>query len=157
MTSTIDLQLLDDKAQILHVMHEAFARYKDDAIPSSALSETVQSLQQEMQAGVEVFGTMQHNEIIAIVKVAQKMDKLYFSRLSVLPIYQGQGVASALVNELVQIAQLKGLPIIQCKVRKSERANIALYEKLGYKIVSEEETVSKTGFSMPTVTMEKWI
>jgi ribosomal protein S18 acetylase RimI-like enzyme len=157
MSQTVELRLLHEPAQIIHVMHEAFARYKDDAIPSSALSETVQSLQQEMQAGIEVFGTMQHNEIIAIVKVEQKTDMLYFSRLSVLPVYQGQGIASALVNELVQVAQLKGLSIIQCKVRKSENANIALYEKLGYKIVSEEETVSKTGFSMPTVTMEKGI
>ncbi len=80
-------------SEALPIMLAAFERYKEDPQPSSALKETVESLEQELQ----------------------------------------------------------------CKVRKSEAGNIALYTKLGFTITTEELYTNLNGEVMAIVSMEKII
>ena len=152
---TLRIKQTDNTREILKVLHAAFHRYKSELIPSSALAETTSTIEENLQNAIEILGAYVCNELVGIVKVATAQDKLYFSRLSVLPSYQKRGIASALVNQVETLAADRNLTSVQCKVRKSEPDNIRFYEKLSYKIISEELTISPTGFRIETVTMEK--
>ena len=142
-------------AEAVKVIHQAFKRYETDPQPSSALNETENSIQSELKQGTEMFGVYDQDELIALVKCVLYNESIYFSRLSVLPEKQGNGVATNLINYLEGYAKQKNRFVSTCKVRKSEKNNIELYSKLGYKIVKEEIIVNKNGDEIPTVTMQK--
>lgn len=141
--------------QIVEVMHRAFERYKTDPIPSSALYETVDTVQQELDAGLRIFGGLVDGEPVAIVKVTEHEDALYFSRLSVLPTMQSKGYAKKLVHFIEQQARLQGKCSVTCRVRKTEVGNIALYSKLGYVVIVEELTANQQEQGMVVMTMCK--
>lgn len=141
--------------EAVKVIHEAFKRYETDPQPSSALNETEDSILTELKKGTEMFGVYDNNELIALVKCVLNKEYIYFSRLSVLPENQGNGVATNLVKYLEGYAMQNNIFVSVCKVRKSEKNNISLYSKLGYKIVKEEIIINKNGDEIPTVTMQK--
>lgn len=144
-------------SEALPIMLAAFERYKEDPQPSSALKETVESLEQELENGVYCIGYQLEEELVAMSKYKWMPNALYFSRLSVLPSYQRRGIASKLVDELARIALAQHKAFLQCKVRKSEAGNIALYTKLGFTITTEELYTNLNGEVMAIVSMEKII
>lgn len=137
------------------VIHQAFKRYETDPQPSSALNETEQTIQNEMNRGTKLFGVYDNEVLIAVVKCVLKEEYIYFSRLSVLPENQGKGVATKLINFVENYSLENNRFVSTCKVRKSEEGNIALYSKLGYEIVNEEIIVNANGDEIPTLTMSK--
>ncbi|WP_186439629.1 GNAT family N-acetyltransferase [Kurthia sp. Dielmo] len=144
-------------SEALPIMLAAFERYKEDTQPSSALKETVESLEQELENGVYCIGYQLEEELVAMSKYKWMPNALYFSRLSVLPSYQRRGIASKLVDELARMALAQHKAFLQCKVRKSEAGNIALYTKLGFTITTEELYTNLNGEVMAIVSMEKII
>lgn len=151
------IQPVHDAQQIIEVIHAAFKRYEADTMPSSALVETEKTIESELQQGVLIFGSYVNQQLVGVIKVLQQKDYFYFSRLSVLPSFQGKGIASALIDYIETRALQEEILYVRCKVRKSETNNIRLYKKLGYEITKEELTTSPTGFVMATVTMDKAI
>lgn len=124
-------------------------------MPSSALVETKATIEQELLVGVLMYGATRDERLVGVVKATRLGNHVYFSRLAVLPEFQGQGIASTLVKFVEQFAKKEQITIVRCKVRKSEEDNIRLYKKLGFYIAKEEVTTSPLGFVMETVTMEK--
>ncbi|MEK3763934.1 GNAT family N-acetyltransferase [Solibacillus sp. FSL K6-4121] len=149
------IRSVTDGEQIIKVIHAAFKRYEDDPMPSSALIETASTIKKELESNVLILGTEFLGQIVGVVKVVYHKDYIYFSRLSVLPEYQGRGIASKLVKHIEKLAVNEEIPYVRCKVRKSEEANIRLYRKLGFHISIEEVMTSPLGFVMETLTMEK--
>lgn len=98
-----------------------FKRYETDPQPSSALNETTESLQHELNQGTKLFGVYDQDEIIGIVKCVFNQEMIYFSRLSVLPKNQGKGVAKTLIQYIENYAIQNHIYISQCKVRKKEK------------------------------------
>ena len=145
-------------SEALPIMLAAFERYKEDPQPSSALKETVESLEQELEnGGIYCLGYQLEDELVAMSKYKWMPNTLYFSRLSVLPSHQRRGIASKLVDELARMALAQHKAFLQCKVRKSEAGNIALYTKLGFTITTEELYTNLNGEVMAIVSMEKII
>lgn len=142
-------------AEVINVIHRAFTRYETDPQPSSALTETEDLIHMELNQGTEIFGIYDKDELIGIVKCVLNNGYIYFSRLSVLPKNQGKGAATSLVKYLEDYAIQNNIFASKCKVRKSEKNNIAFYSKLGYEIVQEELIVNENGDVIPTVTMRK--
>lgn len=149
------IKTVTNSKQIIDVIHAAFKRYESDPMPSSALSETSMTIEENLKDGIQIFGAYVKGNLVGVVKVTNQKNSFYFSRLSVLPTHQGKGVASALVTYIEKVASEENINRVQCKVRKSEKDNIRLYKKLGYRIIKEELTTSPTGFVMETVTMVK--
>ena len=141
--------------EAINVIHQAFKRYETDPQPSSALSETENTIQNELNQGTELFGVYDNDKLIGIVKCALNNEYIYFSRLSVLPQSQGKGIATSLVKYLEYYAVQNNVFTSKCKVRKSEKYNIDLYSKLGYDIVEEDIFVNKNGDEIPIITMSK--
>lgn len=151
------IQLYENAKNICQVMHLAFERYREDPIPSSALVETPQSIEKELQKGIRVWGGKINNQLIAIVKVMTQDDALYFSRLSVIPSMQGKGYAKQVVRFIEQQAKMEGKRHVTCKVRSSEEGNIQLYRQLGYEIVEEEMVPNFLKQNIRVVSMRKSI
>lgn len=144
-----------DAATIHQVMLQAFQEYEKAIPPSSALSETVDSIEQAMQQSEQAFIGYIEKQPVAMVRFTLSTQGIYFFRLSVIPERQGQGLAKALISKLEQYALSNGIKISQCKVRMSVPRNIELYRSLGYVVTKEEMVKNRNGNALPIVTMEK--
>lgn len=151
----MQMQLTKNAESVLSIMLQAFAEYRVQDVPSSALDETVELITEKMQNGeLAVIGHVDGQEA-AMVRFTVKSDYLYFSRLSVIPGYQGKGLAKKLLAFLEQYAVQHSIPEIRCKVRMNVPRNMMLYESIGYSI-SKEETVTKpAGEKLQVATMSK--
>ncbi|WP_144788805.1 GNAT family N-acetyltransferase [Lysinibacillus fusiformis] len=143
-------------APIIHkVMIQAFQEYETATPPSNALSETVESIEQGIQAGEQAFIGYMEREPVAMVRFKLSTQGIYFFRLSVIPERQGQGLAKVLLAKLEQFALTNGKTISQCKVRLNVPRNIKLYRSLGYAVTNKEMAENRNGISLAIVTMEK--
>ena len=60
-------------------------------------------------------------------------DKLaYLERVLVRPQYRRQGIATAVLKRLIQVAKEKGCQYIRCNARWDNPAGLALYKKCGF-------------------------
>ncbi|EFI66935.1 hypothetical protein BFZC1_19090 [Lysinibacillus fusiformis ZC1] len=143
-------------APVIHqLMLQAFQEYEKAIPPSSALSETVYSIEQAMEQSEQAFIGYINKQPVAMVRFKLSTTGIYFFRLSVIPERQGQGLAKALISWLEQNALSKGITISQCKVRMSVPRNIELYRSLGYVVTKEEMVKNCNGNSLVIATMEK--
>lgn len=143
-----------DAKLLTTLLHESFAQYALDTIPSSALQETPESMEQLLLNGTEAYVYFLDQRPVGIVRTTIEGQALMFSRLGVLPSYRRRGIARALITFVEEKARHEKLPLIRCGVRKKEHANIALYESLGYSIVDEEVSPRHVD-PLIIVTMEK--
>lgn len=140
---------------VIPILHAAFARYETDPIPSSALQETVESVQASEANGALWLGWKQMNQVIAVVRYDQHATEATFSRLAVHPDYQQQGIASQCLVWLEQFARSQDVVLMQAKVRASEPDNLAFYQRRGYVIVSHEITINGNGHAVKTISIAK--
>ncbi len=88
-------------ANLIHaIMQQAYAEYRHDVSPSSALAESVADIEQELATGLRAFIWQPDELAIAMVKTQWLPDTLYFSRLSVIPSARHQGHAKHLLAAL---------------------------------------------------------
>ncbi|KOS66908.1 GNAT family acetyltransferase [Lysinibacillus contaminans] len=151
----IVLAKFEDATVIHQVMLEAFKEYEHATPPSSALSETVFSIEQALNGGEQAFIAYVDERPVAMVRFTLNDKGIYFFRLSVIPERQGQGLAKALVTEIEKYACTQGKLISECKVRMDVLKNIALYKSMGYVITKEEVVENRDGVEIPVVTMAK--
>ncbi|MFJ6209076.1 GNAT family N-acetyltransferase [Lysinibacillus sp. NPDC092081] len=151
----IILAQVEDASVIHNVMLQSFKEYEHATPPSSALSETIESIEQAMKKGEHAFIGYIDEQPVAMVRFTFSAQGIYFFRLSVIPEKQGQGLAKALIEELEQYAWAKGKTISECKVRMSVQRNIELYRSLGYVVTKEDKAENRNGFSLSVATMEK--
>ncbi|MGY3185750.1 GNAT family N-acetyltransferase [Lysinibacillus sp. TE18511] len=151
----IVLAQVKDAPVIHRVMLQAFKEYEHATPPSSALSETVESIEQAIKKGEYAFIGYIDEQPVAMVRFTLSAQGIYFFRLSVIPEKQGQGLAKALIEELEQYALANGKSTSECKVRMSVPRNIELYRSLGYVVIKEETGENRNGVSLAIATMEK--
>jgi ribosomal protein S18 acetylase RimI-like enzyme len=146
-----------DEADLVHrVMMLAFEEYRHIDIPSSALNETVCSIQSSLKNGTEK-ALLCFDDDVPLGSVRFKTDKntLYFSRLSVCPEARGRGVAKSMLKWLEDYAKEHGKSEVWCRVRISVPQNIQLYKSAGYNVCMEEVVTNPNGFPVKTVVMKK--
>lgn len=148
-----------EDAQLVHeVMMSAFEEYRHIDVPSSALDETVQSIQSALSTQKEQAVLYIQNDVpIASARFKLNEDNLYFSRLSVRPEERGKGVAKNILSWLEVYALQHGRQEMRCQVRMSVPQNILLYKSVGYDICGEEVVVKPNGSEIKTVFMKKVI
>lgn len=144
-----------DAPLIHHLMMEAFMEYKDTIPPSSALEETVESIQTALMDGEQAFIAYLSEKPVGMVRFKTSENELYFYRLSVLPEEQGKGIAKNIIQALEQYAKDKKLPAISCKVRMEVPRNIQLYRSLGFTVEHEEIVHKPNGIQLKVVSMKK--
>jgi GNAT superfamily N-acetyltransferase len=149
-------------AEDAHLIHQimvlAFEEYRELDVPSSALNETVSSIEESLKNGSEK-ALLCFRDGIPVGSVRFKTDKnsLYFFRLSVCPEARGKGIAKSILAWLENYAKEYGKTEIWCRVRMSLPQNIQLYKSVGYIICKEEVVTNPNGFPVKTVVMKKEI
>lgn len=73
-----------------------------------------------------------------VLVVEARPDELYLNLIELLPKYQAQGVGSAIVGSLLAQARATGVPLTLHVLKSNEPAR-RLYERLGLRVVEEEE------------------
>ena len=74
-----------------------------------------------------------NGEVLGYVGVSVILDEGYITNIATLPEYRNQGIATALLTKLNDLAALENLSFISLEVRTSNIKAISLYEKFGYK------------------------
>ena len=74
---------------------------------------------------------------VGVLVVERWPDELYLGLIELLPGFQGRGIGTAIVHELIDQARAEGLPLGLHVLRTNEPAR-QLYEQLGLRVVAEE-------------------
>lgn len=146
----------EDAATVHDLMLQAFSVYRDSVPPSSALDETIESIIQSLKHGKKAVILYVENKPVAMARFTLEETSLYFYRLSVIPAFQGKGMAKQLIQWLETYAKECGKESLLCKVRMSVFRNIALYESIGF-YIEQKEIVHRDGVDIPVVNMKKEI
>ncbi|MCI8507698.1 MAG: GNAT family N-acetyltransferase [Lachnospiraceae bacterium] len=112
------------------------------------LKQTIEEVYDEFQKGAILKAVDDGGVIIGSVRAYQDGGTVYIGKLMVHPSKQGQGIGTQLLLEME-----KQYPNQRYELFTSTRSekNIALYQKLGYKIYDEEQVTEELRF----VYMEK--
>ena len=125
-------------AEALHsIVQSAFAEYRALAVLPSALSETLEEVDDAIHSWT-VFLAFHGGHAVGTVRYELEGDHLYVGRLAVLPEYRRHGVGAALMQHLEALAPMLGKTRIRLGTRQSMPVNLAFYDRLGYQIVSRE-------------------
>jgi ribosomal protein S18 acetylase RimI-like enzyme len=65
--------------------------------------------------------------------------------MGVLPDYQGQGIGTQLLEELIQIGNERNMSAICLSVREDNSAAVRLYERLGFCRINGSEKINRVG------------
>ena len=148
----------EDIISVYQVMLDAFAEYSNHGIPSSAMNESVTSIQQAIHKGSEqaVLACI-NGKPIGSARIILEQNSLYFKRLSVSPEARRKGMAKKMIQWLEEYAKETGKGKIYCRVRKDTPLNIELYHHFGFGISKEETIINKDGNVIDTVLMGKTV
>ena len=139
-----DLQKILD---LQYLAYQSEARLFDNQdIPP--LKQTLADVENEYQKGMILKALDEGETIIGSVRAFCDSGTVYIGKLMVHPSKQGQGIGTKLLLEMEKQCPNQRYELFTST--KSER-NIALYQKLGYKIFDEEQVTEELRF----VYMEK--
>ncbi|MBR3293065.1 MAG: ribosomal protein S18-alanine N-acetyltransferase [Oscillospiraceae bacterium] len=85
-------------------------------------------------------------EILGYVSMMFVLDEAYIGNVAVAPEHRRRGVASALLESLLQRVKAMGLAFVTLEVRATNMPAIALYEQFGFSVVGRR----KNYYSAPT-------
>ncbi|PFP28581.1 GNAT family N-acetyltransferase [Bacillus sp. AFS073361] len=152
----IKIAIDTDIPVVYKLMLEAFEEYRTLDVPSSALNESLETLQESFKNNSEKALLCSINGVpVGSCRFTMKEDALYFSRVSVTPTARGKGIAKAMLVWLEKYAYDNLIGKMECRVRVSLPKNISLYNSLGYIISKEEVVTNPNGILVNTVVMEK--
>lgn len=145
-----------EDAEIVHgLMMEAFEEYRAAVPPSSALSETVESVRAALESKSESAAILTEDGIpAAMVRFRLEDNAIYFFRLSVRLARRKRGYARKLVEWVELRGRSQGKEFSRCKVRQTVSRNLVLYENMGY-VITDQELVVRPEGSVKALTMEK--
>lgn len=112
------------------------------------LKQTIEEVYDEFQKGTILKAVDDGGSIIGSVRAYEDGGTVYIGKLMMHPSKQGQGIGTQLLLEMEK--QFPGQRYELFTSTRSEK-NIALYQKLGYKIFDEEQVTEELRF----VYMEK--
>ena len=75
---------------------------------------------------------------VGVVLLEEREGAIYIGLIEVLPAFQGRGIGSAVIQDIIQQAQLQKRPVM-LHVLKTNEAAKRLYERLGFEITAVED------------------
>ena len=134
------------------VMQTAFAEYAGKLYPASPChTETIGDVAKAIHFGGALLAWLD-DVPVGSVRYYTRGDIFFVERVSVLPGFRGLGIASAMMDELERLARRNGCSQMQLHSRLNLPKNIALYERMGFAIVSQHQITADADIQ---VTMTK--
>ncbi|MFO1159822.1 MAG: GNAT family N-acetyltransferase [Reyranellaceae bacterium] len=87
-------------------------------------------------------------ELAALIETVAGPDHLLIENVAVAPAFQGRGLGRTLVAHAERLAAASGLAEVRLYTNKLFTANVALYQRLGYRIDREESLNGGTAVHM---------
>ena len=136
---TTDLRItpasVDDVPLVYQIMQAAFAEYLGVLNPPSGVhAETVDDVTHAMREGGAVLAWIGNQAVGSARYAFLENGHCYVGRVSVLPQYRGQGIASAIMLCVEGVARDHGCTAMEIAVRLILDSNVHLYERIGYQI-----------------------
>lgn len=135
----------NDLKEILDLQYLAYQSeaklFNDPDIPP--LRQTLEDVVSEYQNGIILKAVDENNVIIGSVRGYCENGTVYIGKLMVHPDKQGQGLGTKLLLEMEKQYPNKRYELFTSS--RSEK-NIALYQRLGYKIFNEEQITDELEF-----------
>lgn len=136
MTVSVRIARLDEAPLVRDIMLAAYAEYQDVLpVASGAHTETVDDVRSAMTQGGAALAH-DGNQAVGSARYTPEFQDLYVGRLAVLPSHRRRGVASAMMRFLEEVAARVDCTAIRIGVRDSLPSKVALYQALGYGVVS---------------------
>ena len=129
----------NDTSKILHIINDASLRYKD-IIPNNCWNEPYMSkkeLTDEFCNGIRMFGYHYYNKLIGVIGVQEVKDVILIRHAYTLTSYQGKGVGSMLLENLLKKNQNSRLLV---GTWKNAEWAIRFYKKFGFIIHAKEQS-----------------
>jgi ribosomal protein S18 acetylase RimI-like enzyme len=82
-----------------------------------------------------------HGKIIGYQISTRSSFSIHLARLAIDPEYQGNGLAFALVHDLIEYARQKNTSRITVNTQEDNRSSLSLYKKLGFRLTGEQYPV----------------
>jgi cyanophycin synthetase len=125
---------IEDAALVHRVMREAYREY-DGAIdpPMSASAETEGQVTDAMRRGGAVLA-WDGATPVGSARYRLSSEFVHIKRVSVLPSWRGRGIASAMLGYIERLALDEGRTQARLQVRMSLARNLALYQRVGYRV-----------------------
>lgn len=138
----------DDIPTILDVIKSAFAEYQGKLDPpSSAERKTIELVKEELQTANAIVVEVEER-IVGCVFYQNTDEGVYLDRLSVLPDFRKQGIATSLMAEVERRARNEfGAEALRLSVRLSLKKQQALYKRFGFEFL---EFGTHEGYPKPT-------
>lgn len=77
-------------------------------------------------------------EDVGVLVLERKENEIFIALLEIKPSYQGRGIGTAIVRQIIEEGQSQNLPIILHVLRSNIRARY-LYERLGFAVNEEQK------------------
>ena len=129
----------NDTSKILHIINDASLRYKG-IIPNNCWNEPYMSkkeLTDEFCNGIRMFGYHYYNKLIGVIGVQEVKDVILIRHAYTLTSYQGKGVGSMLLENLLKKNQNSRLLV---GTWKNAEWAIRFYEKFGFILHAKEQS-----------------
>ncbi len=128
-----------DSSEILYVINDAAARYKN-VIPDNCWHEPYmqkRELVDEFKDGVQMFGYLHNNKLIGVIGFQEIKDVVLIRHAYTLNAYQRKGTGSAMLEYLLNKNRNSRLLV---GTWKNAKWAIRFYEKFGFILHTKEET-----------------
>ena len=122
-------------ADVLHIVHAAFAARPPVEPPAAALSDTVESIAAKLSGGFGVLGEVD-GEPAAALLVAPEGDVATITRVAAHPDYQHRGIANALVTCAMDLLAAHGTRLLAVGVRTEFPALGRWWRRHGFRPVT---------------------
>lgn len=94
---------------------------------------TREQIVEEMRKGYHYFGIRLDGKIVGFYKLSIIGDECFGEHQTIHPTYRGQGLASAMYEQLLQYAKQKGCKKVFVNVLTTQTASIKCVNKFGFK------------------------
>lgn len=125
---------------------------KDDHIPYELLllADPSKDLVDEYLKQADVFVAKQIDEVIGVaVLLPLRAETVEIKNIAVKPAFQGEGIGSFLIQNVVRVALLNGQKNICIGTANSSVGQLYLYQKLGFEITDIKRDFFKDNYAEP--------
>lgn len=113
------------------------------------------SLQSQLQEGHIFLLAEEGNTPIAYADYSLLKNGIYkLNKIYILPSHQGKGIGRLLIEYIIQSIQKENATSLLLNVNRHNKAK-GMYERLGFKVISEEDIDIGSGYFMNDYIMEK--
>lgn len=142
---------VDDAQTVTDLIHRAFAGRPPLDPPTTQLAETAETVAAALAAGSGLLATVDGQPagtMIFTLAEDSGVPMLGLRRVSVLPQWQGRGVATAMVGVAEAVACSRGLAGVSLVARRELAATVEFWRRRGYLIEAGRESTTSPEFPM---------